>query len=156
MWSRVPETTLPLETTLRSVYMELWVVTAIPSSTLVSLETARKVTYWTKWWAPETIWVISPRVGEPKCLYEKNLSRLTGLPLPAETRQRLFLCLCLCLCLSHKWKTGLKRLSSQLVTFAHLFGLQFEVFGVWFWRYRTLNRKKILLGLKSSLHYWKF
>ena len=31
------------------------VVTAVPSSTLVSLETARQVTYWTKWRAPETI-----------------------------------------------------------------------------------------------------
>ena len=80
IWSRVPETTLPLETTLRSVYMELWVVTVVPSSTLVSRETARQVTYWTKWRAPETIWAISPRVGEPKCLYEKKLSRLTGLP----------------------------------------------------------------------------
>ena len=39
-----------------------------------------QVTYSTKWRAPETIWVISPRVGEPKCLYEKKLSRLTGLP----------------------------------------------------------------------------
>ena len=70
----------PLETTLRSVYMELWVVTAVPSSTLVSLETARQVTHSTKWRAPETIWAISPRVGKPKCLYEKKLSRLTGLP----------------------------------------------------------------------------
>ena len=52
IWSRVPETTLPLETTLRSVYMELRVVTAVPSSTLVSLETAKQVTYWTKWRAP--------------------------------------------------------------------------------------------------------
>ena len=60
--------------------MELWVVTAVPSSTLVSLETARQVTYSTKWWAPETIWAISPQVGKPKCLYEKKLSRLTGLP----------------------------------------------------------------------------
>ena len=47
-----PETTLPLETTLRSVYMELRVVTAVPSSTLVSLETAKQVTYSTKWRAP--------------------------------------------------------------------------------------------------------
>ena len=52
IWSRVPETTLPLETTLRSVYMELRVVTAVPSSTLVSLETAKQVTYSTKWRAP--------------------------------------------------------------------------------------------------------
>ena len=52
IWSRVPETTLPLETTLRSVYMELRVVTAVPSSTLVSLETASQVTYSTKWRAP--------------------------------------------------------------------------------------------------------
>ena len=43
IWSRVPETTLPLETTLRSVYMELWVVTDVPSSTLVSIETAGQV-----------------------------------------------------------------------------------------------------------------
>ena len=52
IWSRVPETTLPLETTLRTVYMELRVVTAVPSSTLVSLETASQVTYSTKWRAP--------------------------------------------------------------------------------------------------------
>ena len=32
IWYRVPETTLPLETTLRNVYLELWVVTAVPSS----------------------------------------------------------------------------------------------------------------------------
>ena len=44
------------------------------------LETARQVTHWTKWRAPETVWAISPRVDEPKCLYGKNLSRLTGLP----------------------------------------------------------------------------
>ena len=55
IWSRVPETTLPLETTLRSIYMELRVVKVVPSSTLVSRETARQVTYWTKWRAPETI-----------------------------------------------------------------------------------------------------
>ena len=54
IWSRVPETTLPLETTLRSVYMELRVVTAAPSGTLVSLETTRQVTYWTKWRTPDT------------------------------------------------------------------------------------------------------
>ena len=52
IWSRVPETTLPLETTLRSVYMELRVVTAVPSSTLVSLETAKQVTYSAKWRTP--------------------------------------------------------------------------------------------------------
>ena len=44
----VPETTLPLESTLRSIYMELRVVTAAPSSTPVSLRTARQVTYRTK------------------------------------------------------------------------------------------------------------
>lgn len=32
IWYRVPETTLPLETTLWNVYLELWVVTAVPSS----------------------------------------------------------------------------------------------------------------------------
>ena len=49
MWSRVPETTL------QNIYMELCFVTAVPSITLVSLETVREVTYWTKWRAPETI-----------------------------------------------------------------------------------------------------
>lgn len=46
------ETTLPdnspshLETIVRSLYIELWFVTAV--SSLVSLVTARQVTYWTK------------------------------------------------------------------------------------------------------------
>ena len=31
------------------------ILKAVPSSTLVSRETARQVTYWAKWRAPETI-----------------------------------------------------------------------------------------------------
>ena len=78
------KTTLPFEKNLWRVCIELWVVTAVPSP--VSLVTGRlhvgqnglRWPEYTK--APETIWTVSSRAGELKCLYEKKFSRLTGLP----------------------------------------------------------------------------
>ena len=53
---------LHLEAIVRSVYMELWFVTAVSSP--VSLVTVRRVTYWTKF--------------EPSCLGQREAGGLSG------------------------------------------------------------------------------